>query len=138
MTSRNRRSSISSVTAAAFSGCIRRPTRFINGRNTASSLGAISTSIRGTRVSGSTSPIDQIRDFDAGGSHVLIRLDPASVDLNRENVHRHPYGWPLAWTRAYGNGRVFYTALGHEEAVWRDSRFQTLLHNAVLWAIRHQ
>ena len=79
--------------------------------------------------------IYQIRDFDAGGSHVLIRLDPASVDLNRENVHRHPYGWPLAWTRAYGNGRVFYTALGHEEAVWRDSRYQTLLRNAVLWAI---
>jgi len=79
--------------------------------------------------------IYQIRDFDAGGSHVLLRLDPASVDLTRENVHRHPYGWPLAWTRAYGNGRVFYTALGHEEQVWRDARFQTLLRNAVRWAI---
>ncbi len=79
--------------------------------------------------------IYQIRDFDVGGSHVLLRLDPASVDLTRDNVHRHPYGWPLAWTRAYGNGRVFYTALGHEEAVWRDSRYQTLLRNAVFWAI---
>jgi uncharacterized protein len=79
--------------------------------------------------------IYQIRDFDAGGSHVLLRLDPASVDLSRENVRRHPYGWPLAWTRAYGNGRVFYTALGHEEAVWRDARYRTLLRNAVLWAI---
>ena len=79
--------------------------------------------------------IYQIRDFDVGGSHVLLRLDPASVDLTRDNVHRHPYGWPLAWTRAYGNGRVFYTALGHEEAVWRDSRYQTLLRNAVRWAI---
>jgi len=79
--------------------------------------------------------IYQIRDFDARGSHVLLRLDPASVDLSRDNVHRHPYGWPLAWTRAYGNARVFYTALGHEESVWRDTRFQTLMHNAVLWAI---
>src|SRR5882672_11599796 len=79
--------------------------------------------------------IYQIRDFDVGGSHVLLRLDPASVDLTRDLVHRHPYGWPLAWTRAYGNGRVFYTALGHEEQVWRDARFQTLMHNAVLWAI---
>jgi uncharacterized protein len=82
-----------------------------------------------------TDEIYQIRDFDAAGSHVLLRLDPASVDLTRENVHRHPYGWPLAWTRSFGNGRVFYTALGHEEAVWRDGRYQTLLHNAVLWAI---
>ena len=79
--------------------------------------------------------IYQIRDFDVGGSHVLLRLDPASVDLRRDNVHRHPYGWPLAWTRTYGNGRVFYTALGHEEGVWRDVRFQTLLHNAILWTI---
>jgi hypothetical protein len=87
--------------------------------------------------------IYQIRDFDVGTSHVLLRLDPASVDLTRDLVHRHPYGWPLAWTRAYGNGRVFYTALGHEEQVWRDPRFQTMVHNATIWAmggpvIRHQ
>jgi uncharacterized protein len=79
--------------------------------------------------------IYQIRDFDAAGSHVLLRLDPASVDLGRQNVHRHPYGWPLAWTRSYGSGRVFYTALGHEEGVWRDTRFQTMVHNAILWAM---
>jgi type 1 glutamine amidotransferase len=31
---------------------------------------------------------------------------------------------------------VFYTALGHEEGVWRDPRFQQLLGNAALWALR--
>jgi uncharacterized protein len=76
--------------------------------------------------------IYQIRNF-AGGSHVVLRLDPSSVDLTRDNVHRHPWGWPLAWTRSYGRGRVFYTALGHEEAVWRDPSFQTVLHRAVEW-----
>jgi uncharacterized protein len=80
--------------------------------------------------------IYQISDFDERGSHVLLRLDEASVDLAKENVHRRPYGWPLAWTRAYGQGRVFYTALGHEDAVWRDPRYQRLLLNATLWAIR--
>jgi len=82
-----------------------------------------------------TDEIYQIRDFDAAGSHVLLRLDPASVDLTRPNVHRHPYGWPLAWTRSYGSGRVFYTALGHEEAVWRDAGYGRMLRNAVLWAM---
>jgi hypothetical protein len=76
--------------------------------------------------------IYQIRDF-ASGSHVVLRLDPSSVDLTRDNVHRHPWGWPLAWTRSYGSGRVFYTALGHEEAVWRLPWFQTILRNAVHW-----
>jgi hypothetical protein len=83
-----------------------------------------------------TDEIYQIRDFDAGGSHALLRLDPASVDLTQPNVNQHSYGWPLAWTRSYGGGRVFYTALGHEEGVWRDSRFQQMLRNAALWALR--
>ena len=83
-----------------------------------------------------TDEIYQIRDFDVGGSRVLLRLDPTSVDLTRPNVRRHPYGWPLAWTRSYGGGRVFYTALGHEEAVWRDSRFHNLVRNAALWVLR--
>jgi type 1 glutamine amidotransferase len=79
--------------------------------------------------------IYQIRDFDAAGSQVLLRLDPASVDLKAENVRPQPYGWPLAWTRSYGGGRVFYTALGHEEAVWRDRRYQQMLANAITWAM---
>jgi type 1 glutamine amidotransferase len=80
--------------------------------------------------------IYQIRDFDVEASRVLLRLDPASVDLNLPNVHRQNYGWPLAWTRSFGRGRVFYTALGHEERVWRDTRYQQMLTNAILWAIR--
>lgn len=80
--------------------------------------------------------IYQIRDFDVGGSRVLLRLDEASVDLTRSGVRRRPYGWPLAWTRSYGAGRVYYTALGHEDAVWRDPRYQRLLLNAILWSIR--
>jgi uncharacterized protein len=80
--------------------------------------------------------IYQIRDFEAASSRILLRLDPASVDLDAQNVHRQDYGWPLAWTRSFGRGRVFYTALGHEEAVWRDPRYQQMLTNAILWTIR--
>jgi len=78
--------------------------------------------------------IYQIRDFDEQGSRVLLRLDAKSVDLSRDDVHQRSYGWPLAWTRSYGQGRVFYTALGHEEAVWRDERYQRLLLNAIRWS----
>jgi type 1 glutamine amidotransferase len=80
--------------------------------------------------------IYQIRDFDAQGSRVLLRLDPSSVDLEAPNVSPQPYGWPLAWTRSFGRGRVFYTALGHEEAVWRDPRYQQMLTNAIRWTMR--
>jgi type 1 glutamine amidotransferase len=80
--------------------------------------------------------IYQISDFDYRRSQVLLRLDQSSVDLSKPGVHQRFYGWPLAWTRRYGQGRVFYTALGHEEAVWRDFRYQRMLSNAVLWAMR--
>ncbi|WP_246738174.1 ThuA domain-containing protein [Bradyrhizobium sp. CCBAU 051011] len=80
--------------------------------------------------------IYQIRDFDDRGSRVLLRLDPSSVDLGKTGVHRRSYGWPLAWKRSYGEGRVFYTALGHEASVWRDARYQQILTNAILWSMR--
>ena len=80
--------------------------------------------------------IYQISDFDYRGSHVLLRLDQSSVDLGRPGVHLRFYGWPLAWTRHYGQGRVFYTALGHEASVWHDSRYQRILTNAILWSVR--
>jgi uncharacterized protein len=83
-----------------------------------------------------TDEIYQISDFDYEGSHVLLRLDETSVDLSQSGVRRRFYGWPLAWTRAYGQGRVFYMALGHDEAVWRDPHYQRILLNAILWSIR--
>jgi len=80
--------------------------------------------------------IYQISDFDYRGSRVLLRLDPNSVDLSKTGVHQRFYGWPLAWKRFYGQGRVFYTALGHEASVWQDPRYQRILTNAILWSMR--
>lgn len=80
--------------------------------------------------------IYQIRDFDVHGSKVLLRLDPNSVDLEKDGVHRRPYGWPLAWKRSFGKGRVFYSALGHEASVWQDPRYQRMITNAILWSMR--
>ena len=80
--------------------------------------------------------IYQISDFDYRGSHVLLRLDQTSVDLGKTGVHQRFYGWPLAWTRSYGHGRVFYMALGHEASVWQDPRYQQILTRAILWSMR--
>ena len=80
--------------------------------------------------------IYQISDFDYRGSRVHLRLDPSSVDLSKTGVHQRFYGWPLAWTRHYGEGRVFCTTLGHEPSVWQDARYQRILTNAILWSMR--
>jgi type 1 glutamine amidotransferase len=80
--------------------------------------------------------IYQISDFDYRGSHVLLRLDQSSVELSKPGVRQRFYGWPLAWTRSYGLGRVFYSALGHEASVWQDMRYQRILTDAILWSMR--
>jgi uncharacterized protein len=79
--------------------------------------------------------IYQMSDFQADSTHVLLRLDPGSVNLKNPRARGRFYGWPLAWTRQDGKGRVFYTALGHEKAVWEDPRFQELLLNGIKWAM---
>lgn len=64
--------------------------------------------------------IYQMADFQYATSHVLLKLDPSSVNMHRPNVHHRFYGWPLAWTRRDGKGRVFYCALGHEDSTWNS------------------
>jgi len=89
---------------------------------------------------GSSLPLNdeiyQISDFDYRGSRVLLRLDQSSVDLGKAGVHQRFYGWPLAWKRSFGAGRVLYSALGHEPSVWQDARYQKVLTNAILWSTR--
>lgn len=41
---------------------------------------------------------------------------------------------PVAWTKRYGAGRVFYTALGHGPETWSNPSFQKLLLQGVRWA----
>lgn len=41
---------------------------------------------------------------------------------------------PYTWVRRQGKGRVFYTALGHDERTWRRAEFHRLLEQAVRWA----
>ena len=79
--------------------------------------------------------IYQIKDWARSDVHVLLSLDTGSLDLEDERVKRDDGDFALAWTRSYGSGRVFYTALGHEEAVWRDERFQTHLVEGIRWAM---
>jgi type 1 glutamine amidotransferase len=79
--------------------------------------------------------IYQVGDFQAKDSHVLLRLDPASVDLGKPGVQRRYYGWPIAWTRPFGKGRVYYNGLGHDDWVWNDQRFQQMLLKGIDWAM---
>jgi uncharacterized protein len=78
--------------------------------------------------------IYQFRDWSRDRVRVLLSLDPASVDLTKKGVKRTDKDFAVAWTREFGKGRMFYTALGHETAVWSDPRFQQHLVGGIQWA----
>ena len=63
----------------------------------------------------------------------LLTLDRYPDDgLDRAG---EPGDLPLAWTRAHGQGRVFYTALGHRDELWLDAAFQRHVVGGLRWAL---
>jgi uncharacterized protein len=42
---------------------------------------------------------------------------------------------PFTWVRTYGQGRVFYTAYGHDENTFTNPGFLDLVRNGILWAV---
>jgi type 1 glutamine amidotransferase len=77
--------------------------------------------------------IYQFRGFSRDRVRVLLALNERSVDLRAPEVRGSEGEFPLAWCHSYGQGRVFYTALGHGDETWNDARFQDLLEGALLW-----
>ena len=60
--------------------------------------------------------------------HVLLRLDSSSVGASGD--------YPLAWTRAHDNGRVYYNALGHFPATWTNPLYQQQIAAAIVWVAK--
>ena len=59
--------------------------------------------------------------------HVLFSIDVPKTDMNQGrctgNCESEDGEYPLSWVRSYGKGRVFYSALGHNDYIFWDSRF---------------
>lgn len=77
----------------------------------------------------------QTKEFSREKIRVLARLDPSSVDLKNPRVHRTNGDFPVAWARAYGTGRVFYSTLGHAAENWDTPELQTMYLEAMRWAL---
>ncbi|QDU31300.1 Trehalose utilization [Anatilimnocola aggregata] len=43
---------------------------------------------------------------------------------------------PWTWVRTHGDGRVFYTAWGHDQRTWGNPGFQNLLERGIRWAVK--
>ena len=71
--------------------------------------------------------------------HVLLSLDTEQTNLDGASPRaRVPRGgdYPQSWWRYWGEGRVFYTSLGHLPEIWtNDSAFKAHLTGGIRWAL---
>jgi hypothetical protein len=79
----------------------------------------------------------QLKGFSRDRLHVLARLDATKLDLKAPLVHRQDADFPVAWTKSYGRGRVFYSTLGHPRELWDEGWLQTMYFEAIKWALGH-
>lgn len=91
-----------------------------------------------------SSPITQgLADFEVESEHYYLHIDPAIEVLATTrfpsvpyyHISNKPVDMPVAWTKYWGNGRVFYTSLGHHDDVF--DKFPTagvLMERGLVWA----
>ena len=72
--------------------------------------------------------------------YLLINYDSTKVRdllyLDKHPSKKMEAGhFPIAWCKTYGQGRVFYTSLGHREDVWENKAYQQHLMGGLKWAL---
>lgn len=72
-----------------------------------------------------------LKDF-SDDIHVLLVQETEKME--GADYQRPPY--PATWARLHGQGRVFYTSMGHRDEVWSDGTFLEILTGGVAWALR--
>ncbi len=87
--------------------------------------------------------VEGLDDFPVCSEQYYVHVDPAIQVLATTRFPVVPYyhvsnGFvdvPVAWTKYWGNGRVFYTSLGHHDDVFDKSpNAQILMERGMLWA----
>lgn len=52
-----------------------------------------------------------------------------------KTAKKRPYHVPVAWVKQYGEGRLFYTNLGHNVATWANPTFRESLIGGIKWVL---
>ena len=68
----------------------------------------------------------------AAGSHVLATLDEATYEPGEELSMGDDH--PIIWIACPGEGRSFYSALGHRADSYTDPAIARMLEAALAWA----
>lgn len=92
---------------------------------------------------GSSHIVEGLEDFPVCSEHYYLHIDPAIEVLATTrfpsvpyyHISNKPVDMPVAWTKYWGLGRVFYTSLGHHDDVFEKSpTAEILMERGMVWA----
>jgi len=91
----------------------------------------------------SIDPITEgLQDFNLNSEQYYMHVDPSNEVLVTTTFDDRFDPWvngcvmPVAWKRRYGEGKVFYTSLGHVRADFDTPEVRTIVERGMLWATR--
>ena len=83
-----------------------------------------------------------IGDFDYHSEQYYMHVDPSNEVLATTTFSGEHAYWiegvvmPVVWKRRHGEGRVFYSSLGHVAKEFEVPEMSTILKRGMLWAAR--
>jgi type 1 glutamine amidotransferase len=91
-----------------------------------------------------TNPFDPVtagvKDFKMKSEQYYMHVDPSNVVLATTTFTGEHAPWingtvmPVAWKRRWGQGRVFYSSLGHVSADFQVPQAREIMCRGMLWA----
>lgn len=86
--------------------------------------------------------MEGIGDFEYHSEQYFMHVDPGNEVLATTTFDGSLASWiagtvmPVVWTRRYGRGRVFYSALGHKASEFATPQMREILRRGLVWASR--
>ena len=95
------------------------------------------------QITNHTDPITAgIKDFAMHSEQYYMHIDPSNEVLATTTFGGEHVPWikgatiPVVWKRMWGQGKVFYTSLGHVAADFNGPEAREIVRRGLLWATR--
>ncbi len=116
--------------------------QFMTGGQWVSHPGGDGTRYRVNLKRGSSPLTEGINDFEVCSEQYYVHVDPANEVLattrypvvNYYHAANGEVDVPVAWTRRWGHGRVYYNSLGHHNDVFDIPEALEMMRRGMLWA----